>query len=116
HRYGTAFHPPSHSNCVGKLLRRSSKSVLQVGICYTKVSTCDLKSQSCDTRSRTEKKKRGRAQREEFDMVASTNPAAPAAAPSSNFRWMQLIIGLICMAMMANLQYGWTFFVGPMAK
>jgi OFA family oxalate/formate antiporter-like MFS transporter len=49
-------------------------------------------------------------------MVASTNPAAPAAAPSSNFRWMQLIIGLICMAMMANLQYGWTFFVGPMAK
>jgi OFA family oxalate/formate antiporter-like MFS transporter len=29
---------------------------------------------------------------------------------------MQLIIGVICMAMMANLQYGWTFFVGPMAK
>jgi OFA family oxalate/formate antiporter-like MFS transporter len=49
-------------------------------------------------------------------MVASTNPAAPAAAPSSNFRWAQLIIGIICMAMMANLQYGWTFFVGPMAK
>ncbi|WP_300216724.1 oxalate/formate MFS antiporter [Bradyrhizobium sp.] len=29
---------------------------------------------------------------------------------------MQLIVGIICMAMMANLQYGWTFFVGPMAK
>lgn len=37
-------------------------------------------------------------------------------ATSDGFRWTQLIIGLICMAMMANLQYGWTFFVGPMAK
>jgi OFA family oxalate/formate antiporter-like MFS transporter len=36
--------------------------------------------------------------------------------PSKSFRWMQLIIGLICMAMMANLQYGWTYFVGPMSK
>src|SRR5665213_3679369 len=41
---------------------------------------------------------------------------APSQAPSSNFRWMQLITGLVCMAMMANLQYGWTYFVGPMAK
>jgi len=41
---------------------------------------------------------------------------APSQAPSSNFRWMQLIVGLVCMAMMANLQYGWTYFVGPMAK
>jgi OFA family oxalate/formate antiporter-like MFS transporter len=29
---------------------------------------------------------------------------------------MQLVIGVICMAMIANLQYGWTFFVDPMAK
>ena len=29
---------------------------------------------------------------------------------------MQLIIGVVCMAMIANLQYGWTYFVGPMAK
>jgi OFA family oxalate/formate antiporter-like MFS transporter len=36
--------------------------------------------------------------------------------PSNSFRWMQLIIGVICMAMIANLQYGWTYFVGPMAK
>lgn len=36
--------------------------------------------------------------------------------PSSGFRWMQLIIGVICMALLANLQYGWTYFVGPMAK
>src|SRR4029077_8838325 len=27
--------------------------------------------------------------------------------------WTQLIIGVICMAMIANLQYGWTLFVGP---
>jgi OFA family oxalate/formate antiporter-like MFS transporter len=29
---------------------------------------------------------------------------------------MQLIIGVVCMAMIANLQYGWTYFVAPMAK
>src|SRR5437773_7961652 len=27
--------------------------------------------------------------------------------------WTQLIIGIICMAMIANLQYGWTLFVNP---
>jgi OFA family oxalate/formate antiporter-like MFS transporter len=27
--------------------------------------------------------------------------------------WAQLIIGIICMVMVANLQYGWTLFVGP---
>jgi OFA family oxalate/formate antiporter-like MFS transporter len=41
---------------------------------------------------------------------------ASTPAPSNSFRWTQLIIGIVCMAMMANLQYGWTFFVGPMAK
>ena len=45
-------------------------------------------------------------------MAVSTN----VESPSSGFRWMQLITGLVCMAMMANLQYGWTYFVGPMAK
>ena len=29
-------------------------------------------------------------------------------------RWMQLAMGIICMAMIANLQYGWTLFVNPM--
>src|SRR5215471_1283110 len=32
---------------------------------------------------------------------------------SQNFRWAQLIIGIICMIMIANLQYGWTLFVNP---
>lgn len=27
---------------------------------------------------------------------------------------MQLVLGVVCMTMIANLQYGWTFFVGPM--
>ena len=29
-------------------------------------------------------------------------------------RWVQLTMGIICMAMIANLQYGWTLFVNPM--
>jgi OFA family oxalate/formate antiporter-like MFS transporter len=29
--------------------------------------------------------------------------------------WVQLVAGVICMAMIANLQYGWTVFVDPMA-
>ena len=29
-------------------------------------------------------------------------------------RWMQLLAGVICMVMIANLQYGWTYFVDPM--
>ncbi len=30
-------------------------------------------------------------------------------------RWSQLVMGIICMAMVANLQYGWTLFVNPMS-
>jgi len=29
------------------------------------------------------------------------------------YRWVQLAVGIVCMAMIANLQYGWTLFVGP---
>jgi len=29
-------------------------------------------------------------------------------------RWGQLLVGILCMAMVANLQYGWTLFVTPM--
>ena len=31
------------------------------------------------------------------------------------YRWGQLLMGLVCMAMVANLQYGWTLFVEPLA-
>jgi OFA family oxalate/formate antiporter-like MFS transporter len=34
-----------------------------------------------------------------------------SAAPN---RWIQLTIGIVCMVMVANLQYGWTLFVNPM--
>src|SRR5437763_2088514 len=37
---------------------------------------------------------------------------APAAAPAST-RLVQLLVGIVCMVMIANLQYGWTLFVGP---
>src|SRR5437773_2913401 len=28
-------------------------------------------------------------------------------------RWIQLVAGVVCMVMIANLQYGWTYFVDP---
>jgi OFA family oxalate/formate antiporter-like MFS transporter len=38
-----------------------------------------------------------------------------AVSRPPSFRWMQLLMGIICMAMIANLQYGWTLFVNPIA-
>jgi MFS transporter, OFA family, oxalate/formate antiporter len=46
-------------------------------------------------------------------MVSSTDANASVIAPHSGFRWLQLVIGIVCMAMIANLQYGWTLFVDP---
>jgi OFA family oxalate/formate antiporter-like MFS transporter len=46
-------------------------------------------------------------------MVSTTDATAPGIAPHSGFRWLQLVIGIVCMAMIANLQYGWTLFVDP---
>src|SRR5437588_12714999 len=46
-------------------------------------------------------------------MVSSSETAPPVQAASSGFRWLQLAMGIICMAMIANLQYGWTLFVDP---
>jgi MFS transporter, OFA family, oxalate/formate antiporter len=40
---------------------------------------------------------------------------APASTSSAT-RWIQLVFGIICMSMLANLQYGWTMFVHPMAE
>src|SRR5258708_6353483 len=41
-----------------------------------------------------------------------TDALASGRTPSSN-RWVQLVVGIICMSMIANLQYGWTLFVAP---
>jgi OFA family oxalate/formate antiporter-like MFS transporter len=37
-----------------------------------------------------------------------------SAAPNIGARWVQLCLGVICMALIANLQYAWTLFVDPM--
>jgi len=46
--------------------------------------------------------------------MTSAAPAIPSKSVFAN-PWTQLIVGIICMAMIANLQYGWTLFVNPMA-
>src|ERR1700731_3479996 len=38
--------------------------------------------------------------------------AQTSAAPAS-LRAVQLLVGIVCMVMIANLQYGWTLFVNP---
>jgi MFS transporter, OFA family, oxalate/formate antiporter len=45
---------------------------------------------------------------------ARADVETPIIVRSPGYRWGQLIIGIVCMAMVANLQYGWTLFVGPM--
>lgn len=41
------------------------------------------------------------------------NGATTLDQPINRERWTQLIAGVICMVMIANLQYGWTLFVHP---
>ena len=45
-------------------------------------------------------------------MAASASSTTEPLALSAG-RWWQLLIGVICMSMIANLQYGWTLFVNP---
>lgn len=49
-------------------------------------------------------------------MHSVAQEGAPAPRVSDTFRWMQLVIGVVCMVMIANLQYGWTFFVPDIQK
>ena len=42
------------------------------------------------------------------------NRTPPMGAKLPSFRWLQLSIGIVCMVMIANLQYGWTLFVNPL--
>jgi OFA family oxalate/formate antiporter-like MFS transporter len=46
-------------------------------------------------------------------MTTNSQPATTPMAKAPYYRWMQLGMGLVCMAMIANLQYGWTLFVDP---
>jgi MFS transporter, OFA family, oxalate/formate antiporter len=43
--------------------------------------------------------------------MSSTTKTGPVGG-----RWLQLVIGIVCMAMVANLQYGWTLFVKPIQQ
>jgi MFS transporter, OFA family, oxalate/formate antiporter len=45
--------------------------------------------------------------------TTTTSTVEVRATASEATRWGQLIFGIICMVMIANLQYGWTLFVNP---
>ncbi|MFD1331797.1 oxalate/formate MFS antiporter [Methylopila musalis] len=44
-------------------------------------------------------------------MHSALEAGDPGHRVSDAYRWTQLAVGVICMVMIANLQYGWTFFV-----
>ena len=44
---------------------------------------------------------------------SATSARASSARASEATRWGQLVFGIVCMVMIANLQYGWTLFVNP---
>ena len=43
----------------------------------------------------------------------ATSANVSSARASDATRWAQLVFGIVCMVMIANLQYGWTLFVNP---
>jgi OFA family oxalate/formate antiporter-like MFS transporter len=47
------------------------------------------------------------------DPTAYPSPSSERARSPGATRWVQLVVGIICMSMIANLQYGWTLFVPP---
>lgn len=49
-----------------------------------------------------------------MNTMSTVAGAVPGVQPRIGFRWLQLVVGIICMAMIANLQYGWTLFVNPL--
>ena len=47
-------------------------------------------------------------------MMAAAQQQALVTTRHKSHRWFQLVIGVLCMTMVANLQYGWTLFVNPL--
>jgi MFS transporter, OFA family, oxalate/formate antiporter len=47
-------------------------------------------------------------------MATTTTMVESRASSAQATRWWQLIIAILCMVLIANLQYGWTFFVNPL--
>jgi OFA family oxalate/formate antiporter-like MFS transporter len=50
------------------------------------------------------------------NMTVISERATSRVQASEATRWGQLIFGIICMVMIANLQYGWTLFVNPIEQ
>ncbi len=42
---------------------------------------------------------------------ATVKTLSPTPAASGSTRWIQLIVGVVCMIATANIQYAWTLFV-----
>src|ERR1700676_5811862 len=49
-------------------------------------------------------------------MTSATTTVEPGAVATPATRWTQLILCILCMVLIANLQYGWTLFVNPINK
>src|SRR5215469_7987620 len=49
-------------------------------------------------------------------MTTITGRAESSVAATTSTRWIQLLCCVACMILIANLQYGWTFFVNPINK
>src|SRR5260370_16774439 len=47
---------------------------------------------------------------------ATISPAHPGTQAKAGHRWMQLILGVVCMVAAANIQYAWTLFVPEIQK
>jgi len=47
---------------------------------------------------------------------SSAHPIENLISRPASYRWLQLFIGILCMCMIANLQYGWTLFVNPITE
>jgi len=48
-----------------------------------------------------------------MEMATTVSSVDTPTVALARTRWSQLIFGIICMVMIANLQYGWTLFVNP---
>src|SRR3981081_2598513 len=48
-----------------------------------------------------------------MEMATTVSSVETPTVALARTRWSQLIFGIICMVMIANLQYGWTLFVNP---
>src|SRR5438105_15923054 len=57
----------------------------------------------------------GARTKEEFMHRDADAAGLSAISRPASYRWMQLVMAIVCMAMIANLQYGWTLFLKPIA-